>query len=470
MRRALIIILIFILILSSYSIKAQLADSPWPTFRKDTMHSGVSEYDTSHVDGTVKWIFETGDAIESSPVIDSNGTIYVGSHDGYLYAINPDGTEKWRFDAGPPIYDVRWNVNKSIMATPAIASDGTIYIYSSANYLFAVNPDGTEKWRFYVKWGNDFWSSPVIDLDGTIYVGSARSQEDSDYDGGLVAVNPDGTQKWLFLDDSGVTSTAAIGPDGTIYFGGNVGNPSGPGNIGKVYALNPDGSQIWEFTTETWMESSPVIASDGTIYTGSGTEARMYALNPGGTEKWRFQAEEGLSSVPGIGADGTIYVGAWDTYFIALNPDGTEKWRYKTPEAFEGIISSPAIGADGTIYVGSNSGFFYAFNPNGTVKWSYTTEGAGICSSPAIGADGTIYFGAWDKKLYVFGGAEVFIDSDGNETDDIGADDGQNTNNNDSENKDNTNIDSNDETPGFELMVILLAISLILYFKKKKFY
>ena len=426
MRRALIIILIFILILSSYSIKAQLADSPWPTFRKDTMHSGVSEYDTSHVDGTVKWSFETGDAIESSPVIDSNGTIYVGSHDGYLYAINPDGTEKWRFDAGPPIYDVRWNVNKSIMAAPAIAADGTIYIYSSASYLFAVNPDGTEKWRFYVKWGNDFWSSPVIDLDGTIYVGSARSQEDSNYDGGLVAVNPDGTQKWLFLDDSGVTSTAAIGPDGTIYFGGNVGNPSGPGNIGKVYALNPDGSQIWEFTTETWMESSPIIASDGTIYTGSGTEARMYALNPDGTEKWRFQAEEGLSSVPGIGADGTIYVG-------------------------------------------SNSGFFYAFNPNGTVKWSYSTEGAGICSSPAIGADGTIYFGAWDKKLYAFGGSEVVVDSDGNETDDIGADDGQNTNNNDSENKDNTNIDSNDETPGFEIMVILLAISLILYFKKKKF-
>ena len=38
-------------------------------------------------DGNVKWIFETGDAIESSPSIDVDGTIYIGSNDGKLYAI-----------------------------------------------------------------------------------------------------------------------------------------------------------------------------------------------------------------------------------------------------------------------------------------------------------------------------------------------------------------------------------------------
>ena len=35
----------------------------------------------------MKWIFETGDAIESSPTIDADGTIYIGSNDGKLYAI-----------------------------------------------------------------------------------------------------------------------------------------------------------------------------------------------------------------------------------------------------------------------------------------------------------------------------------------------------------------------------------------------
>ena len=36
---------------------------------------------------SLKWIFETGDAIESSPTIDADGTIYIGSNDGKLYAI-----------------------------------------------------------------------------------------------------------------------------------------------------------------------------------------------------------------------------------------------------------------------------------------------------------------------------------------------------------------------------------------------
>jgi outer membrane protein assembly factor BamB len=371
-------------------------------FHGNLQNTGLSPYDTGHVDGIEKWSFETGDGIESSPVIGADGTVYFGSHDGYLYAVNPDGIEKWRFDAGPPVYDERWDVAKSMMASPAIATDGTIYVYSSANYLFAVNPDGTEKWRFYLKWGNDFWSSPGIGPDGTIYIGSARSQGDPDFDGGLHAINPDGTEKWLFSDDSGVTSSAAIGEDGTIYFGGNVLNPHGEGNIGKLYALNPDGMLEWEFTTENWMESSPAIGPDGTIYVGSGREGKIYALNPNGAEKWHFQAEVGVSAVPAIGADGTIYIGAWDAHFFALNPDGTEKWRYKTPDAFEGVSSSAAIGADGTIYVGSNSGSFYAFNPDGTVKWNFEAQGP-VMVSPAIDYDGTLYFGSWDRKLYALG-------------------------------------------------------------------
>jgi hypothetical protein len=35
------------------------------------------------------WVFQTGDIIISSPVIDADGTIYFGSRDNSLYAINP---------------------------------------------------------------------------------------------------------------------------------------------------------------------------------------------------------------------------------------------------------------------------------------------------------------------------------------------------------------------------------------------
>ena len=433
-------------------------------FRMDVKHTGISTYDTSHVDGTILWTFETGDGIESSPVIGSDGTIYFGSHDGYLYAVNPDGTQKWKFDAGPPRYDARWDVSKAIMATPAIAADGTIYIYSSANYLFAVNPDGTEKWKIYMLWGNDFWSSPIIGDNGTIYIGSANSQSTDGFDAGLHAINPDGTEKWRFENTCGVTSAAAIGDDGTIYFGGNI-NREGEqsGNYGMVYALNPeDGTEIWNFQIENWMESSPAIGSDGTIYIGSGREARIYVLNPDGSEKWSYKFTEGLSCVPIEAEDGSVYVGVWDTNFTKFTNDGTEIWRYKTPEAFEGIISSPAIGNDRTIYVGCNAGVFYAFNPNGTIKWTVNTEGGGVCSSPAIGSDGTIYFGSWDKKLYAIGGS---VKDDEKDEDEVpnGIDD-KNT----SEEQDEVILDSKDKTPGFESIILFVAILAIIYFMQKK--
>ena len=85
--------------------------------------------------GTEKWSFETGDWV-SSPAIGPDGTIYVGSRDYRLYAINPDGTKKW------------WSfwTEGAVGSSPAIGPDDTIYIGSDK--LYAINPDGTEKWSF----------------------------------------------------------------------------------------------------------------------------------------------------------------------------------------------------------------------------------------------------------------------------------------------------------------------------------
>ncbi len=39
----------------SYGVELQdLADSPWPSFGRDRKNTGLSPYDTSHVDGTKK--------------------------------------------------------------------------------------------------------------------------------------------------------------------------------------------------------------------------------------------------------------------------------------------------------------------------------------------------------------------------------------------------------------------------------
>ncbi len=63
----------------------------------------------------------------SSPVIDVNGVIYVGSRDKKFYAINPNGTMKWFAETG-----------SAIESSAAIDKDGTIYIASTDGKLYAI--------------------------------------------------------------------------------------------------------------------------------------------------------------------------------------------------------------------------------------------------------------------------------------------------------------------------------------------
>jgi len=346
-----------------------LANSPWPMFRQNLKHTGLSPYNTSTNHGKLKWKFTTGGIVHSSPAIGTNDTIYIGSYDNKLYAINPDGTEKWNFTA-----------SSGLASSPAIDSDGTIYLGSWDKNLYAINSNGIKKWTFAS--GGAIDSSPIIGPDGTIYVGS--------YDNKLYAINPDGSQKWNFTTGLGVRTSPAIDSNGTIYFG-SLDN--------KLYAINPDGTEKWYLETGSYVEdSSPAIDSDGTIYVGS-WDNKLYAINPDGTIKWTYITGDEVRSSPAIGSDGTIYVGSQDNKLYAINPNGTEKWNFITGDR---VFSSPAIGSDGTIYVGSCDDNLYAINPDGTLKWNFTA-GWYVVSSPVIGSDGTIYVGSHDKNIYAIG-------------------------------------------------------------------
>ena len=52
-------------------------------------------------DGSAKWSFPTGSYVESTPALGTDGTIYVGSDDYNVYAVNPlDGSLKWQYATG----------------------------------------------------------------------------------------------------------------------------------------------------------------------------------------------------------------------------------------------------------------------------------------------------------------------------------------------------------------------------------
>jgi outer membrane protein assembly factor BamB len=81
----------------TYTIKAQAKDSygkisGWSSGHQITISGGVQ--------GSLKWAFATGNYLASSPSIGSDSTIYIGSWDRNIYAINPNGSLKWSFTVG----------------------------------------------------------------------------------------------------------------------------------------------------------------------------------------------------------------------------------------------------------------------------------------------------------------------------------------------------------------------------------
>ena len=126
--------------------------------------------------GTKLWEVATGGSIYSAPAIGPDGTIYFGSDDAKLYAINSNGTPKWTFLAGG-----------RVRSAPAVSPNGTIYISSDfPNYQFyAVSPSGSTNWNMAVSLEGN---SPALGEDGTAYLPTKE--------GNLIALNPDGNSKW----------------------------------------------------------------------------------------------------------------------------------------------------------------------------------------------------------------------------------------------------------------------------------
>jgi outer membrane protein assembly factor BamB len=192
-----------------------------------------------YLNGTLKWKYKTNDVIYSDPAIGLDGTVYCGCHDGNLYALYPNnGTLKWKYKTGD------W-----VARGPCIADDGTVIFGSWDRHLYACYPNGTLRWKTSVS----VVTTPVIGPDGTIYVGS-----DS-----LSAIDPeDGSIKWSYdVPDRISGGNPVVSADGIIYCVSM--------KPGHIVAVNPDGTLRWKKYIGYSCLFAPIIGKDGTIYTGT---------------------------------------------------------------------------------------------------------------------------------------------------------------------------------------------------------
>jgi len=343
------------------------------------------------IPGDLLWSFDTGAVIFGAPAIGPAGEVVFAAEDARVYSCNPDGSLRWVFDG----------VTDWIDSSPTIAADGTVYVGSWDNFLYALDLEtGALKWRFET--GSMVLGSAAVGPDGRVYFGSD--------DGFLYCLAPDGSLVW------GVEPGTQYGPihsspvlshsGDTVYFGNDV---------GQFFALaTATGSRRWMFDLRSAhaITGAAAIANDGSIYFGS-KNGYLYALRPTGALDWRFPAgldpgTEGIRSAPVLGSDGTVYFAAQDGYLYAVDALGFQLW-----EAFVGDVfyCTPAIDAAGNLIIAGYAGYLapnvshaLSFNPAGELLWQFVFEGYND-SSPNIAPDGSITFGSHAGLLYKLAGA-----------------------------------------------------------------
>jgi outer membrane protein assembly factor BamB len=379
--------------------EAAEASHPWPNVGRDPQGTRRSPADTSKSSGMLKWKYAAGGAVNASPVLAADGTVYVLAGYNAIYAISPpsngtSGVLKWSYTMPGRAWAV-WNR----VSPPAIGRDGTVYVLYDKLYAMTAPPSGTDgvvQWTIQASRGGLLvGGAPIVEADGTVYAASDRLA--------AIRVPSDGREgvvQWTF-DPTGVPFDANLAPfasvvgvNGTVYYGDKY----------SMFAVNPptDGaSATIQWSGSGSMDSAPAVAADGTVYVA--VDSRVSAVDgETGQDKWTFDTRSQLAYSPAIGVDGTVYVtSSGGSLFALAGPTtGTTallKWSYKLGAQYTNSASAPALGGDGTVYVGSAEGDLYAVSPpesgtTGVLKWAYHVGGS--VGSPAIGADGTVYVGS----------------------------------------------------------------------------
>ena len=133
------IIIVFSLVL------IPLANADWAMFQADPSHSGAGT-GNSVLNPTLLW--EKNDSVGSSPAV-VDGIVYVGSFDGYVYALNAaSGTQLWKYYIGvsSSIFGVAFPP-PGVTSSPAVVG-GIVYVGSIDDNVYALNAtSGEQLWN-----------------------------------------------------------------------------------------------------------------------------------------------------------------------------------------------------------------------------------------------------------------------------------------------------------------------------------
>lgn len=214
-----------------------------------------------------QWKFPTGDikgsdivALYGTPAI-ADGTVFVPTYDGTLYALNAD--------TGAPLWAAPFKTDGPLVGGVAVAN-GTVYFGSSDGKLYGVDArTGKQKWPPF-KTDKEIWSTPVV-VGDNVYLTSLDSKL-------YVLDAATGQERWSFETGAGVAATPVVDEAaGRVYVGGFD---------ARLRAVDlGTHEQLWAIKAGNWFWSRPLVDS-GMVYAPA-LDHKVYAVNATtGADAW----------------------------------------------------------------------------------------------------------------------------------------------------------------------------------------
>jgi outer membrane protein assembly factor BamB len=307
--------------------------------------------------------------INAAAALLPDGGIVFGTLGSVLYIVNQDGSIRKKIPMESWVY-----------ATPAVASDGTIYAACDNGDVVCLTPVGEKKWKASVP--AETSSSPLI-LGNKIFLGSE--------DNALHAISSEGADLWSFQTKQRILfSSPSVDKSGNLYIGAED-------NV--LYQVKPNGSAGWKYKAHGEISlCSPVISPEGNIIFAS-SDRYIYCLTPKGKLKWQFKTHEEIAGNLALAPDGTIYGAPFDGVLISIDKNGKLKWKKKIAD---GNQTSPTVDANGNIIIACKRGVV-ALDSKGKVLWNVKNFGGPLSSDVVLSNTNCAITGGEDEYLYFIG-------------------------------------------------------------------
>ena len=304
------------------------------------------------VSGEFKWVFAISQiTYGGGALVAPDGTIYQCVRNAAInnvYAINPNGTQKWAV-----------KLDAAIGAFPALSVDGILYCLTNKSTLYALDASsGAIKWQQSLDGATG--SAVAIDKAGNVYAGTSAA---------IYAFKPNKDQIWK-LEEVNVTEQATFALKEQVLYATLK-------NGGLVAVDMTNGTKKWTYPTTKGDAYFPIADKNGNVYFTEKGSQTVHAVNAAGSKIWEKNVGNNLNYSGGaLSTDGILYVGTQSNNKV-LGLDITNGNIVFEETVGQQVMAAVTIGPDKRLYCGTigsnNIGSVKAFAVNKTLatdSWS----------------------------------------------------------------------------------------------------